>query len=200
MARRSEVGECHVEVASIRTLGGCSQLPLPGGILASTVVCLDAGDLRLLASSWAQMETDMDYEPTYLAYREGPVLMKALDTLRTKPDVLLVPASGIDHPRGIGMARHIGYLLSTPTIGVTRRPLYATEKGNGSSCLAFSPARHRATIYVSRGWGIDGEASSDIVRSCMREHRMPEPLHLAKTLCRQRLDGGNQGEGGHPRG
>jgi hypothetical protein len=41
------------------------------------------------------------------------------------PKVLLVNATGRDHPRRAGLALHLGAVLGLPTVGVTTRPLVA---------------------------------------------------------------------------
>jgi deoxyribonuclease V len=66
------------------------------------------------------------YEPGLLALREGPTLEAAVRALRLAPGVLLVDATGRDHPRGAGMALHLGAVPGLPTIGVTHRPLLAS--------------------------------------------------------------------------
>lgn len=65
------------------------------------------------------------YTPGLLALREGPILADAVDTLDVRPDVLLVDATGPDHPRRAGLAIHLGRILDLPTVGVTSRPLVA---------------------------------------------------------------------------
>jgi deoxyribonuclease V len=40
-----------------------------------------------------------------------------------RPDVLLVDATGLDHPRGAGLALHLGANLGVPSVGVTNRVL-----------------------------------------------------------------------------
>jgi len=178
-----------IGVAEVHTVGGCSQISLAGGLVASTVVSLRLGGLGPIGASFAVVRTDFDYLPTYLVYREGSPLLKALDSLGSMPDVLLVPGVGIHHPRAMGMARHLGYLLSLPTIGISRRPLGTIHPEDGLALAApppFKPSPERGTIYVSPGWGIDQASSEELVRLCMGDHRLPEPIHLAKTICRQR--------------
>jgi hypothetical protein len=65
------------------------------------------------------------YLPTMLALREGPLLEQALRALPVAPEVLVVNATGRDHPRGAGLALHLGAVLGLPTVGVTTRPLVA---------------------------------------------------------------------------
>jgi len=191
IARKSGRREASIAMDSVSAVGGCSQLSLPGGRVASAVVCLSIPGLTPLCGSFAMVRTDAEYKPTYLAYREGPALVKALGLLPAAPDVLLVPAAGIAHPRRLGMARHIGYLLSIPTVGVTRAPLASRDVGWRSTAkqtyVAFRPGPGRAAVYVSRGWGIDARTSIEIVRTCTKDHRMPEPIHIAKALCQERM-------------
>src|SRR4029453_17576075 len=68
------------------------------------------------------------YEPGLLALREGALLEGAVRALGHPPDVLLVDATGRDHPRRAGLALHLGAMLELPTIGVTHR-LLAAEGG-----------------------------------------------------------------------
>ena len=60
-----------------------------------------------------------------LALREGALLSAAVHALGRSPEMLLVDATGRDHPRRAGMAVHLGALTGIPTVGVTHRPLLA---------------------------------------------------------------------------
>jgi deoxyribonuclease V len=60
------------------------------------------------------------YEPGLLALREGALLEAAFLALPEPADVLLVSATGQDHPRRAGLALHLGAVLGIPTIGATR--------------------------------------------------------------------------------
>src|SRR3954469_8367971 len=65
------------------------------------------------------------YAPALLALREGRVLEGAVRALPVVPDVVLIDATGRDHPRRAGLALHLGATLGLPTVGVTHRPLLA---------------------------------------------------------------------------
>jgi deoxyribonuclease V len=171
--------EPRVLAEDIRIIGGCSQISVDPSGVASTVLSLRYPELEPIIGSFAHSNTDSIYEPTYLTYREGPALIKALDQIPRLPDVLLVPATGRDHPRGMGMARHVGLIMSLPTIGVTRRPL------TGTNVRKYTPGNGRASIFVSPGWGIDETESLRLVAESMGDHRMPEPIYVAKRICRQ---------------
>ena len=73
------------------------------------------------------------------------MLAAAVEALEVRPDVLLVDATGRDHPRGAGLAFHLGAMLDIPTVGVTHRTLWATGSEPGpragdtsSSCSTAS--------------------------------------------------------------
>jgi len=78
-----------------------------------------------MVHSLIEGEAEAAYEPGLLALREGSLLEAAVRALPETPDVLLVNATGRDHPRGAGLAVHLGAVLDIPTVGVTERTLQA---------------------------------------------------------------------------
>src|SRR5512132_3116061 len=80
---------------------------------------------RLLAGVTSSGPAGGSYRPTLLALREGPLLEQAMRALPIAPEVLVVNATGRDHPRRAGLALHLGAVLGLPTVGVTTRPLVA---------------------------------------------------------------------------
>src|SRR4029450_14061524 len=78
-----------------------------GHVIATAVVRGEAGD---------------GYEAGFLALREGAPLAAAVRALAEPPDVLLVDASGRDHPRRSGLALQLGALVDPPPGGGTARP------------------------------------------------------------------------------
>jgi deoxyribonuclease V len=65
------------------------------------------------------------YSPGLLGLRIGPLLCEAVARLARSWDVLLVDATGRDHPRRAGLALHLGAVLDQPSVGVTNRALVA---------------------------------------------------------------------------
>src|SRR5262245_12177857 len=82
-------------------------------------------DGRLAALEVVRATAPASYLPGLLALREGPLLEAAVRRLPDLPEVLLVDATGRDHPRRAGLALHLGARLGVPTVGVTERPLDA---------------------------------------------------------------------------
>jgi deoxyribonuclease V len=72
---------------------------------------------RLLAGVTASGSAGGPYLPTLLALREAPLLEQAARALPLDPEVLLVNATGRDHPRRAGLALHLGAVLGLPRSG-----------------------------------------------------------------------------------
>jgi deoxyribonuclease V len=138
------------------------------------------------------------YEPGLLALREGPLLEAAVRGLRERPDVLLVNATGRDHPRRAGLAVHLGAVLGLPTVGVTHRPLHSAgewppDRAGAATPLLLDGAvtacwlRTRPgtrPLVVHAGWRVDTDTAVEIVRHCLHRHRTPAPLREARRLAR----------------
>ncbi len=138
------------------------------------------------------------YAPGLLALREGALLEAAVRALPDPPEILLVDATGRDHPRRAGLAVHLGAVLGLPTIGVTHRPLVADgdwpdDRRGARSVLVVRGElvgywlRTRPgtrPLAVHAGWRTDPEAAAEVVFSLIGRHRTPEPLRLARRAAR----------------
>jgi deoxyribonuclease V len=138
------------------------------------------------------------YLPALLALREGPLLEQAVRALPMVPEVLLVNATGRDHPRRAGLALHLGAVLGLPTIGVTTRPLVAHGDWPTDQRAATAPlllagevvgcwVRTRAgakPVAVHAAWQTDAQDAVQVVLAATRRARTPEPLRRARTLAR----------------
>ncbi|HEX5951496.1 MAG TPA: endonuclease V, partial [Actinomycetota bacterium] len=96
-----------------------------------------------------------------------------------------------DHPRGAGLALHLGAVLGTPTVGVTDRPLVARIDDEGRLVLedrevgrAVVTRRGARPVCVHPGWRTDVEVAVAVVRSAAGRARTPEPLRRARFLAR----------------
>jgi deoxyribonuclease V len=155
---------------------------------------------RLLAGVTAAGSAGGPYLPALLALREGPLLEQAVRALPIASEVLVVNATGRDHPRRAGLALHLGAVLGLPTVGVTTRPLVAEGAWPVDQRGATAPlrlggevvgcwVRTRAgakPVAVHAAWQTDPQAAVQVVLAATRRARTPEPLRRARTLARTR--------------
>ncbi|MGH2697721.1 MAG: endonuclease V, partial [Actinomycetota bacterium] len=153
---------------------------------------------KLLATTVMDGVAQGAYQPGLMALREGPLLEDSVRALASSPDLLLVNATGRDHPRRAGLALHLGVVLDLPTVGVTHRPLMAEGRLPGTQLGATSPLaiegevvamwlRTRAgvrPVVVHPAWRTDVETAIEMVRRSLRRARTPEPLRRARRLAR----------------
>jgi deoxyribonuclease V len=153
---------------------------------------------RVLAEAVVSGAAGAPYEPGVLVLREGAVLEAAVRALEAPPDVLLVDATGRDHPRRAGLALQLGAMLDVPTVGVTHRPLLAAgdwpapEKGETAPLLLDGEQvgawlRRRAgarPLAVHPAWRTSVDTAVAVVRDAAGTHRTPEPLRRARRLAR----------------
>ena len=146
------------------------------------------------------------YDPGRLALREGALLERAVRGLPRRPDVVLVDATGRDHPRRAGLALHLGAVLDVPTVGVTHRPLTADGTWPPPAPGAHAPLRigdevvgawlrtvaRARPLAVHAAWRTDPETAVAAVLAAARRVRTPEPLRRARhaaRLARARVGG-----------
>jgi deoxyribonuclease V len=153
---------------------------------------------RLVASAVVRGRAGAAYEPGGLALREGPLLEASVRAVGELPDVVLVNATGRDHPRGAGLALHLGSLLDVPSVGVTDAPLIAdgelpdAQRGarsplsvDGREVAAWVRTRSAARpVVVHPGWRTDLDTAVTVVLVSTGRARTPAPLRLARTLAR----------------
>jgi deoxyribonuclease V len=156
-------------------------------------------DGRALGSIVVSGEPAAPYLPGHLALREGPVLERAVRRLDVPFDVLLVNATGRDHPRGAGLALHLGAVVDVPTVGVTDRPLLAEAAGRPGSDRGSSIAlvlegevvghvvrtqTGARPVVAHAGWRTDAEVARSVVLAAGGTARTPEPIRQARHVAR----------------
>lgn len=157
-------------------------------------VTLSYPDLNLVDESVVKRPINFPYIPGLLSFREIPMLLDAWKELKQKPDVIVVDGTGIAHPRRMGIATHLGLILGVPTIGCAKNLLFGTYDMPGEEAGSFSyiydregerigaamrTKRKVKPVFVSPGHLITLEESIEIIRLCVRKHRLPEPTRFA---------------------
>lgn len=158
----------------------------------AAVVVMNREDLSVEASYSIWDPVEQEYRPDYFVLREGPISQKVLEKMFPAPDVLLVDANGILHPRRCGLASMLGLAFDLPTIGVAKSAgRYewtdpGPERGDWTpirlggelrgACLRTRPRTR--PVYVSPGHRCDLESAMQVVLS-VSQSRLPEPLKRA---------------------
>lgn len=166
------------------------------GLTWAAVALLDGQEL--VQSALAAVPTGFPYVPGYLSFREIPAVLEALALLATPPDLLMVDGHGIAHPRGLGIAAHLGVITDLPTIGVAKSRLYGRhdEPGTRRGSQTALTARGRTIgtvlrsqdglrpLYISVGHRIALESAVEHVLAAMGRYRLPEPTRVADKISR----------------
>lgn len=180
----------------INLIGGCDvSMNLFAKDGFAGFVTLSYPTCNKLDESVVKDKINFPYIPGLLSFREIPMLLKAWQKLKTKPDLIVVDGVGIAHPRRIGIATHLGLVLGVPTIGCAKSVLTGVYKEPGNNKGDFSYMYDKFTkevlgvalrskkgvkpIFISPGHLISLEESVEIIKTCLKKHRLPEPTRLA---------------------
>ena len=182
--------------SKVRIVAGCDS-SFPGGKTLGVCVNISYPELQIIEISYALLETRFPYIPTFLSFRELPSLVQAYRQLKYTPDLILVDGQGIAHPRGLGIASHLGVIVGKPTIGVAKSRLFGDfemspgpERGsfvylkNGKSTIgAVLRTRDNVKpVFVSPGNLIDVDSAVEWVLKLGAGYRLPEPTRIADKI------------------
>jgi deoxyribonuclease V len=176
-----------------RTVGG---LDVHAG--RGAVAVLTFPDLQRVGGAIAECPVSFPYLPGLLSFREMPVLLAAIERLNVLPDLFLCDGHGLAHPRGFGIACHLGLWLERPTIGCAKSRLCGHHADPGPERGATAPLfsgqqvigmvvrtrRNVKPVYVSVGHLIDLDDAVQVTLECAPRYRLPEPLRIAHTVAK----------------
>jgi deoxyribonuclease V len=185
----------------INTIAGVDLAQIHGGKQQICgILVYSFPELIEIERSSAIVRVVFPYIPGLLAFREGPAIIGTLKQLKQKPDILMVDGQGIAHPRGCGIASHVGVILDIPTIGVAKTRLYGkfdepgdmkgdwTELNSNSGESIGAVLRTKRGIkpvFVSIGHKIDLKTSIEVTLKCTIGFRLPEPTRQADIFVTQ---------------
>ncbi len=159
----------------------------------AAVVVLKFPELAPIDYSIARLPVAFPYIPGLLAFREIPVVLRALEKLATEPDVFIVDGHGRAHPRRLGIASHLGVLLDRATIGCAKSILCGKAVEPKNQVGAWSPLidhgeqigaavrmrKGTTPVYVSIGHRVSLERAIELVLQCGKGYRLPETTRYA---------------------
>ena len=171
-----------------------------GRVARAAVAVLRASDLTLVEGRIAREPATFPYIPGFLSFRELPAIHKALDLVEHPLAFLMVDGLGIAHPRGLGIASHLGVVRDLPTLGVAKSLLVGEHapvpeeegtsvpllhQGEQVGLVLRSKAKCNPLI-LSPGHRVSLSTTEKLVKACLRGYRLPEPTRLADRLTNAR--------------
>ncbi|MEA2110235.1 MAG: endonuclease V [Pseudomonadota bacterium] len=163
-------------------------------MLFAAVLIFSYPDLTLMAVEQQSAVASFPYIPGLLTFREGPLLAEILHRCPRLPDLLVCDGQGIAHPRGLGLAAHLGVLFDLPTIGCAKTKLVGEYKLPGLEKGAMSPLRKTTgelfgmvvrtrervkPVFVSPGHLISVKRAAMMVLKLSTRYRLPEVTRQA---------------------
>lgn len=183
----------------------------------ASLVVIDAVTMKKVYERYKMINLKEPYIPGFLAFREVEFLVDLVEELRKNnpilvPNLIFVDGNGILHPRGFGLASHLGVRVSIPTIGIGKNLLivdgldrkiikaefrrkchkkgeYIPLVGNSGGIwgAAFKSANNVTNpVYVSIGHGITLNQTVHLTNKYSKV-RVPEPVRHADLGSRNYL-------------
>ena len=157
------------------------------------VVVMDMPAGKVIEIQHAEGMARFPYVVGYRAFRDGPIMLKAIARLINPPGLYIISGQGVCHPRLFGIASHIGLRLDKPTIGCGRDRLVGHYEPPGPntgdySVIRYSPQapgvvlrtkENTNPVFVSPGHRIDLLGAIEQTLRCCSGYRIPEPLRRA---------------------
>jgi deoxyribonuclease V len=159
----------------------------------ASVVVVKLPEMEIVGRAYASGTAMFPYVPGFLAFREVPILLEAFARLDLRPDAVICDGHGIAHPRGLGLASHLGLFLDLPTVGCAKSLLVGEHRPVSDKRWSRGVIEYKGEIvgaalrtrkgvkpvYVSPGHKIDLENSLELVRRSVGRYRLPETTRLA---------------------
>ena len=152
-------------------------------------VVIDYKTKEILETKTVFQHTFFPYIPTYLTFREIPLLQKVYQALNEEPSVLMFDGNGILHPFNFGLACHVGVLLGKPSIGVAKSLLCGQQQSDDTVCYEnrvlgkalYANKQVKNPVYISSGHLISLPMAYKI-SSKLSKFKHPKPVREAHIL------------------
>lgn len=183
--------------AELRLVAGADVSYSKGSdIFFSSVVVLEMPNMKVVEEATAEGKMDFPYIPGLLSFREAPILIAAFEQVKNIPDVVIFDGQGIAHPRGVGLASHMGLILDLPSVGCAKKILVGDYDPVGSEVGEHTPIifkndiigavlrtrKNVKPVFVSPGHKMDIPCAVEIVMKTCRGYKLPEPTRQAHLL------------------
>ncbi len=173
----------------------------------ATVAVLSFPGLSVVEVRGFEAPLTFPYVPGLLAFREIPPVAGALRAVESPVDAVIFDAQGLAHPRGLGLASHLGLFLDVPTVGCAKSRLVGEheepgpEKGSATDLVYRGKVVGRVVrtrtgvspVYVSVGNRIDLDSAVNLVLACCTKYRLPETTRQAHNAANKLRRGEDPG-------
>jgi deoxyribonuclease V len=155
----------------------------------AAMVSVDYSTGEVAETTIAEGDARFPYIPTYLSFREIPIIRPLLANM-PKDTVVMYDGNGILHPHGFGIASQLGVAFDVPTVGIAKKLLCGELSGTWNRGVrpvvykgrtighAIARRNDSKPVFASVGHRVSVEQAVDIARSLQR-FRVPEPVRLA---------------------
>jgi deoxyribonuclease V len=200
-----------LDLSRVRYVAG-ADVSTQGDLGYATVVVLSFSDLSVVEVRGYESRLTFPYVPGLLAFREIPSVVGALREVESEVDAVIFDAHGLAHPRGMGLASHLGLFIDVPSVGCAKSRLVGEheepgpEKGDTADLVYRKKVvgkvvrtRPRVSpVYVSVGNRIDLVSSVDLVLQCCTRYRLPETTRQAHNAANRLRRGADPAVFGRP--
>ncbi|MBD3296080.1 MAG: endonuclease V [Candidatus Omnitrophica bacterium] len=188
-----EIQERPVRISGVTSVAGVD-VSVRGDTCRAAVVVLSFPGLRVIETVTHTEKVKFPYVPGLLSFREAPSVLKCVLKLRREPDVFIFDGQGKAHPRGTGIAAHLGLFLGKPSVGCAKSRLYGVFSVPGTEKGSYSPLKDPAgrdigavlrtrtgvkPVFISPGHLADIPSSVRLVLECCKTFKLPETTRAA---------------------
>jgi len=181
-----------IDLGKVRHLAGLD-VSYAGDLGVGVAVLLTYPQLDPVEYVVVKGRVEVPYIPGLLAFREAPLLIKALELLSVRPDLVVVDGHGVTHPRRFGIASHVGLVTGTASVGAAKSLLYGRVVDSGPERLivvdglagGLTVRRGRREVYLSIGYRVSLDNLRVLSKTLFKHHDLPEPTYLADRVAKE---------------
>lgn len=195
-----------LDLSCVRYVAG-ADVSTQGNQGYATVAVLSFPGLSVVEVRGFEAPLNFPYVPGLLAFREIAPVVGALEQVETEPDAVIFDAQGLAHPRGLGLASHLGLFLDVPTVGCAKSRLVGEHEEPGPEKGSVKDLIYRkkvvgkvvrtrtgvSPVYVSVGNRIDLDSAVELVLACCTKYRLPETTRQAHNAANRLRRGEDPG-------
>ena len=164
--------------------------------LIAGMVILNYPSLEPIESHIIKDKITFPYIPGYLSFREAPAILQLIDSYAKDIDVFIFDGHGLAHPRGLGIASHIGVLADIVTIGCAKKKLVGKYQLPEQQKGAISNLEYKGKVvarvvrtrdnvkpvFISVGNKVNLDEATKFILNCCTRYKLPEPTRLAHQI------------------